>query len=100
MTSSEVDIRERDGGIVVSVHVKPRASRNRILAARAGRLELSVTAPPDGGKANAAVCRLLADELGIGVSRVRIERGHAARNKQVLIEGVSASELLRCVPRE
>lgn len=55
-----VEIRERGLAIELSVRVKPRASRDRVLPPREGRLELSVTAPPEDGKANLSVCRLLA----------------------------------------
>jgi uncharacterized protein YggU (UPF0235/DUF167 family) len=68
-----------------------------VLPPREGRLELAVTAPPEDGKANAAVCRLLADFLGVAASRIRVERGHAARNKHVVIEGIVVDDLLRCV---
>ena len=42
-----------------------------------------VTAPPDGGKANKAVCALLAKELGVPKSSVRIKRGDTSRHKLV-----------------
>lgn len=44
---------------------------------------MRVTAPPEGGKANAAVCKVLAKALGVPKSRVRVVRGDTARHKSV-----------------
>jgi uncharacterized protein YggU (UPF0235/DUF167 family) len=53
-----------------------------------GRLRVYVTAPPERGKANQAAISLLADLLGVAKSGIRILRGHTARDKVLLVEGV------------
>ncbi len=50
---------------IIRVRVQPKASENKILGFREDVLRLRVTAPPEDGKANAAVVRLLAQTLGI-----------------------------------
>jgi uncharacterized protein YggU (UPF0235/DUF167 family) len=47
-----------------------------------------VTAPPEAGKANAAVEKAVAAALGVPKSSVQVVRGHASRTKQVEIEGI------------
>ena len=79
----------------ISVRVRPRASRDRVLGFRDGTLRVGVTAPPHDGKANAALLQLLAETLGVAKSRLRIVRGHAARDKLVAVDGISGEELLR-----
>jgi len=54
-----------------------------------------VTAPALEGRANEALCRLIAKRARIGVRRVSIARGVRAREKLVRVEGVSVGEL-RC----
>jgi uncharacterized protein (TIGR00251 family) len=49
-----------------------------------------VAAPPEDGKANAALLALLAREFGTPKSAVTILRGATARMKQVQIRGSSA----------
>jgi uncharacterized protein len=52
-----------------------------------------VTAPPVDGKANAALCRLLARAVGVAPSRVSIVHGETARTKVVRVEGIAEAAL-------
>ena len=79
----------------VRVHVQPRAPRDAIGPWQAGRLEIRTTAPPVEGRANEAVCRLLAKALGIAPTRLTVVRGARGRDKAVRIAGLPASEVLR-----
>jgi uncharacterized protein (TIGR00251 family) len=88
-----VRMTEREEGVSVAVLVEPGASRDRLYGEHDGRLKLSVSAPPERGKANKAVCRLLASRLGVSKSRVRILSGHNSRLKEVLIERVAPDAL-------
>ncbi|WP_411818848.1 DUF167 domain-containing protein [Hyphococcus sp. DH-69] len=49
------------------------------------RLSVRVTAPPDKGKANAAIVKLLAKSLGIPKSDLRVAAGETSRQKTVEI---------------
>lgn len=61
-------------------------------------LKLQVQAPPEKGRANQAVCALLAKQLGCTARDVRVVAGAAARDKTVAIEGYSEAELRRALP--
>ena len=88
-----VKVKNRAGGVVVPVLVEPGASRDRLYGEHDGRLKLSVSAAPQKGKANRAVCRFLAAELGLSKSRIHILSGHNSRLKEVLIERVTSDAL-------
>ena len=60
---------------------------------RAGAVVIRVTAPPVDGRANDALCRLIAKAAGVAASKVSIVRGHTARDKQVRVEGVAEAAL-------
>jgi uncharacterized protein YggU (UPF0235/DUF167 family) len=60
---------------------------------RGGAVLIRVTAPPVDGKANDALCRLIAKKAGVAPSRVTLIRGHTARDKVVRVEGVEAPAL-------
>jgi uncharacterized protein (TIGR00251 family) len=79
----------------LAVRVQARARRDEIAGERAGSLLVRVTAPPVEGKANAAVCRLLAERLGLAPGRIAVVRGAASRDKLIEIDGIEAGELRR-----
>lgn len=75
---------------IISVKLTPKASSDRIGEVRKlpdGREQLAVyvTAPPDKGKANEALLRLLAKHLGQAPSSLKIVRGHTSRTKLIEI---------------
>ena len=72
----------------IPIRVQPRARSDALVALRAGVLIVRVTAPPLDGRANDAVCRLLARALGVRASDVTILRGERTRDKVVAIDGV------------
>ena len=77
----------------LSVKVVPRASRDEVVGWRGGVLRLRVSAPPQDGRANAAVVALLAAALGVRKSAVAICAGHASAMKRVAIEGLTRNEI-------
>ena len=80
---------------ILSVKVVPRASRDEVIGWSGGVLRLRVSAPPQDGRANAAVVALLAAALGVRKRAVAICAGHAAARKRVAIEGLTRSEVER-----
>jgi uncharacterized protein len=87
--------RAEPDAILVPVRVKPRARNTGIAGERDGRLLLEVTAPPVAGRANEAVCRLLAKALRIAPTRVSVVAGDRTRDKTVRIEGITQADLAR-----
>ena len=81
-------------GIELHVRVTPRAGANRLEGVElrdngAAVLRLRVAAPPDKGKANAAVVALVAAALGVPKSAVSVVAGETARTKTLRILGNS-----------
>jgi uncharacterized protein (TIGR00251 family) len=77
------------------VKVTPRASANSLAGWRDGgsdELMIRVTAPAEGGKANAAVVKLLSKELRVAKSAIMIVRGETSRSKLLDI-ALSENEL-------
>lgn len=67
-------------GAEIAVRVTPKAARNRIVA-EADVVRVYVTAVPEGGKANAAVQKLLAKALGVPKTQLELIRGATGRDK-------------------
>ncbi|MGH7545961.1 MAG: DUF167 domain-containing protein [Gemmatimonadota bacterium] len=79
--------------VTFAIHVQPRASRAGIAGLHGDALKVRVTAPPEGGRANDEVVRVLADALGVPRSAVEILAGHTSRRKRVRVRGVTAEQV-------
>jgi uncharacterized protein (TIGR00251 family) len=83
-------LRRGASGVTVDLRVQPRARRAALESAD-GRLRAAVTAPPEDGKANAAVIALLAEAWRLPKSSFEVVKGAAARAKTVRVAGQPAA---------
>jgi uncharacterized protein YggU (UPF0235/DUF167 family) len=81
----------------IVVRLIPRAGANELGGERDGVLLVRVTAPPEGGRANAALCRVIAKRAGVGIRSVSIVQGARSSQKLVQVDGVSAADLARAL---
>lgn len=88
-----LDIKKEPGGVSFAVRVTPRSSRNLIAGEEGGILKIRLNAPPVDGKANDALVRFMAKQLGLARRDVSLARGEKSRNKRLLITGISVTEL-------
>lgn len=84
---------ERDGVLMFTVRVVPRASRSFIMGEHDGALRVRVAAPPVAGAANAELLRVLARALDVPTRDVWITGGHASKVKQVRVRGIGREQL-------
>lgn len=75
------------------VRVAPGAARPAIVGRHGAGWKLRVAAPPERGKANAAVVRLVAGAAGVAEQDVRVVSGHGARDKILELTGIDPEEL-------
>ena len=73
--------------------VVPGASNTVVVGRLGDRLKLRVAAPPEKGKANKMVEKLLERELRLSAGSVRVIAGSASPLKTVEIDGVSQETL-------
>lgn len=67
----------------LTVRVIPNAARNEIIRGSDGSFKVKLQAVPEDGKANRALCVVLAGHLGCRPKDVRIVTGEKSRNKVV-----------------
>jgi uncharacterized protein YggU (UPF0235/DUF167 family) len=77
----------------VEVRLHPGAAREELGGFSGGVLRARVSAPPVDGRANRALCRLIARRAGVAPSRVRVIRGKRSRSKLVEVAGIETDEL-------
>ena len=90
-----LELKDADGGCRMRLRVQPSSRQDTITGVHNGALRLTVVAPPERGKANESVARMLAAALNIGTSRVAVVSGFTSKDKTVQIEGLSAAEVAR-----
>jgi len=76
--------------VLIPLKVVPKSSRDRIVGELDGALKVAVSAAPERGAANAAVCKLLAKALGMRVQQVTVETGHSSARKTIRVAGQTA----------
>jgi uncharacterized protein (TIGR00251 family) len=88
-----IAISRHQQGATLAVRAQPGAKRNAVLGEQASALKVAVSAPPEDGRANAAITEVLREWLGLKRSQVEIAGGLTSRNKTFLIRGVTPDEL-------
>jgi uncharacterized protein (TIGR00251 family) len=90
MQSPSYPDRTRRFEVRFAVRLTPRAGADRIDGVNEeGVLQARVSAPPVGGAANAALVKLIAEELDVARNSVRLVAGAAGRQKLIVVEGIS-----------
>ncbi len=77
--------------IVIRVKAVPGARADQIVGLLGDRLKVRVAAPPEDGRANDAICQLIARTLGVAVRSVTLISGHSSPLKSVRVEAAAGT---------
>ena len=88
-----LELTAREGRVVLTVRVQPRASKDEIAGVMDGALKVRLTAPALEDRANEALCEYLASLLKRPKSAVRILSGERSRLKRIEVHGVTEQEI-------
>jgi uncharacterized protein len=81
------------------LRVSPGARQDVIVGRHGDGWKVRVTAPPEGGKANDAVLRLLAERLDLPAGNVTLVSGPSSREKIVELAGIDGADAERRLSR-
>jgi len=95
-----VETQERDGAVIFSVRVQPRASKDEIAGEMGGALKVRLRAPAVEDRANEALIDFLAELLKTSRSAVSILSGERSRVKRIEICGVTRQQILNLLAHE
>lgn len=84
--------------ISLKIKVIPQASENKVVGWMGDVLKVKVKAPPEDGKANAAIRSLLVDVLELPLRSVILQHGFTSREKVFLLEAPNASHVFSRLP--
>ena len=79
--------------VELEIKVVPGARREVVAGWLGDALKVRVSVPPEKGKANEAVVRIVAKMLEVAPREVSIVSGHTSPRKRLVIEGLSETEL-------
>jgi uncharacterized protein len=80
---------------LIRLRVAPGSARPGVVGRHGDAWKVRVAAPPEGGRANEAVVRLLAQALQVPRHDVTLVSGHGARDKVVNLSGLDGGEIER-----
>lgn len=83
-----LSVRATADGCTFAVKAVPGAARDRIAGLYGDAVKVAVAAPPEGGKANARICAVLAAALGIAERDIAVTQGASSPRKTVSVRGV------------
>jgi len=78
---------------LLTIKAVPNAPKSALVGWLGDALKVRLKSPPVDGKANAELCRFLAETLGLPRGAVTLATGAAAREKRVRIAGLSLAEV-------
>lgn len=79
-------LREREDGVILTVHVQPGAKKTEIAGVHGEALKIRLAAPPVEGRANEALIEFLARRLRVKKSQIKLLAGETSRTKRVRID--------------
>lgn len=82
-------------GSLLEVKVVPGASRTRIAGPFGDGIRVQVSAPPEKGRANEAVCAVVAEALGVRACDVVVVRGATSPRKSLHVRTLPPDEVRR-----
>jgi uncharacterized protein (TIGR00251 family) len=94
-----IEIHSLDDGAAFKIRAQAGARADQLRGEQDGVLKVAVAQAPEKGKANKAIIEFLAKTLGLRRSNLEIISGHTSSQKQVLVRGLSASELAERLDR-
>jgi uncharacterized protein len=77
----------------VRLRVSPGANSAYVVGRHGEAWKVRVAAPAEGGRANEAVVRLLAETLSLSRDAVTLVSGHGARDKIVQLTGLDSAQI-------
>lgn len=89
-----IAIADHPEGCVLPVRAQPGARKAGLKGEQGGALKLSVTAPPEDGRANEAIVELIRELLRLKRSQLELMSGQTSRDKRFLIRGIGRAEMI------
>ncbi len=88
-----------DGGIVIPVRVQPNSSQEKVIGEYSGQLKVAVNAPPDKGRANKAIVKVLAKWIKIKDADIYLLHGEKSKDKEVFVKNITEKDIYKLLKK-
>lgn len=88
-----IKIRQMDGGIVIPIRVQPNSSQEKVIGEYSEQLKIAVNAPPERGKANKAIVKVLAKWIKIKDADIYLLHGEKSKDKEVFVKNITEKDI-------
>jgi hypothetical protein len=88
-----INFTEKNGSLIFTVRVVPRASKTELVGEHDGALKIRLAAPPVDGAANEELIKFLAKIFAVTKSEVEIISGQTAKVKQIRIQNTTKPKI-------
>jgi hypothetical protein len=91
------------GGILLDIEVKPNSPKSIFPSSYdewRNRFRATTVSPPERGKANEEIIRLIANFFAINKKRVSISFGKKSRNKTIFLKGIDENDAIEKLERK
>ncbi len=86
----DIPYKKSKNSITIEIKVEPRSSQKGITGVMENNvLKVKLTSPPVEGAANEQLIEVLADELKVKRSQIKVIRGQSSKRKVVEISGIT-----------
>jgi len=92
-----LNLKEDKNGVVFTVKVQPRSSKNEICGIYGDAVKIKLTSPPVEGEANESLINFLSKSLNICKGQIEIIGGHKSKNKLIKMRGVKRERIEECL---
>jgi hypothetical protein len=93
----KLNIQQVNNDAVFQVKIVASSSRTAVAGQLDGMLKIKVAAPPENGKANRAIVKFLAAELGVKKKQVVIASGLTSTIKQIQVSDTTTSDIEKLI---
>lgn len=94
MDAFRIAVQANKEGVLLTVHVQPKARRTECMGFYGDALKIRIAAPPIDGAANDELIRFLADRCSVPRAGIAIQAGAHGRQKRVSVRGVTVEQVL------
>jgi uncharacterized protein len=92
-----IKIREMKDGIIIPAKIQPNSSKERVMGEYNEKLKITVTSPPEKGKANKAIVKALAKWLNIKISDIHIISGEKSKDKEIFVRNITEEDVYKLI---